>query len=197
MQRRLVVPAVLVACLAAGCHAGGSTAAVSSATGGPVVSTGAASAPIAVTVAPALVAPGAVHSGTPMLTVPAVPAPSVPKTPSRATVACPTYLMPKQIPLQVSTTSGTATVSWGSDGDTTVTSYRVAAVSQRLVSGSQPAPTTATAASGAGCPPLSLTLRGLSHGVPYVFWLEEGSVAPANGALRYTLVGQSAAVIVP
>ncbi len=198
-RRWPVAAAVVVASLTAGCHAGGSAPAAVSSAGAPVpAAVPAASSPIAVTVAPAVVAPGAVHSGTPLPTV-VVPTPARVTAPSPATyvVPCVAYPAPKQILPQVSPGSGTATVGWRSDGDTTVTTYRVTAVSQQLVAGSQPAPPTATVARGAGCGSLSVTITGLSHQVSYVFWLEEGRVDAATGALRYTMVGQSGAVLVP
>jgi hypothetical protein len=88
-------------------------------------------------------------------------------------------------------------VQWRSDGDGTVQSYRVSAISQRLVAGTQPAPPTATVARGAGCSALSSSFRGLRHGTAYVFWLEEGVPDRPAGALRYWLVGQSTGVLVP
>lgn len=192
-----VAAAVLVSCLTAGCHSGASAPAAVSVAGSPGPATApAASAPIAATVAPPVVAPGAIHSGTPL---PTVLTPTPPRLPPPApyVAPCVAYLSPKQIPLQVSPGTGTATVGWRSDGDTSVPSYRVSAVSQRLVTGSQPAPITATVARGAGCGPLSVSITGLIHPVFYVFWLEEGRVDRVTGVLRYTMVGQSAAVLVP
>lgn len=196
MRRRCIVPAALCACLATGCQAGTSAPAVAGPTGAPMAAAAApAASPIAVTVAPAQVAPGAVHSGMPLPT--AITVPSTPPKPATYVAVCAPYLSPKQIPLAVSPGSGSATVTWRSDGDTTVAGYRVSAVSQRLVAGSQQAPVTATSARGGGCTSPSVTLSGLGHQVSYVFWLEEAHTDPVTKTLRYTMVGQSAAVLVP
>jgi hypothetical protein len=87
-------------------------------------------------------------------------------------------------------------VGWLSDGDATVRSYRLSAISQRLVAGTQPAAPSITTAPGVGCGPRSVSFSGLSRGTAYVFWLEEGTPDPAGG-LRFWMVGQSSAVLVP
>ena len=71
-----------------------------------------------------------------------------------------------------STTAGSTTVRMP-DGSTQVIGYRVSAVSQQLVSGTQPAPLQQVVGQQAGCPQLSVRMTGLTSGVPYVFWLEE------------------------
>lgn len=196
-RRWPVAAALTVACLTAGCNAGGSAPAAVASTGSPGPATvPAASSPIAASVAPAVVAPGAIHSGTPLPTVVTVTPPRLPP-PAPYVAPCVAYLLPKQIVLQVSPATGAATIGWRSDGDTSVTSYRVSAVSQQLVAGSQPARLTATVARGAGCAPLSVSIAGLMHPATYVFWLEEGRVDRVTGVLRYTMVGQSPAVLVP
>jgi hypothetical protein len=95
----------------------------------------------------------------------------------------------------VSPGSGSAVVRWTGDGDSTVHSYRVSAISQRLVAGTQPPPPTATTARGVGCGPRSVSFGGLRHGSGYVFRLEEAIPDPAGG-LRYWQVGQSSGVLV-
>ena len=189
--RRLgLVPAVAVACLLAGCQSASSPAATVAA--GPPSGTvlPPAGAPIPVTVAPATVAPGATRTGLP--TAPVV-APSMPSAPPYV-APCPAIPSPKRIAVHVSPASGSAVVQWLSDGDGSVQSYRVSALSQRLVAGTQPAPPTATVARGVGCSSRSVTFRGLRHGTAYVFWLEEASPDHPAGGLRYWLVGQSAGV---
>lgn len=199
-----LVAALMVGGVLTACQANSTPAATSSITPVPSATApaAAAAAPIAVTVAPALLAPGAVRTGTPAPTVLTPPA----STPSsirtiavrpRNTAPCTPYPSPKQIPLQVSTGFGTATISWLSDGDTTVASYRVSAISQQLVAGTQPAHPTVTIARGPGCAQLRVTLAALGHRVPYVFWLEEARVAPGSGSAQYTLVGRSSGVLIP
>ena len=188
--RLTVLPAVAVAGLLAGCSAGGptTTAAPVGPPSGLVVAPTAA--PVKVTVAPASVAPGAllpVTGATPSL--PALP-------PAHYVPPCPNYPRPEQIPLHASPGSGSAQVSWVSDGNTSVRSYRVSAISQRLVAGSQPAAPTITAPPGVGCGPHSVRFSGLRHGTGYVFWLEEGIPDPTGG-LRYWQVGESIGVLVP
>jgi hypothetical protein len=194
-------PALVVAgaagCLLSGCQLGAATsAAVVSPSMLPASTLAAVQSPIAVGVAPAAVAPGAVHTAGAVPSIAAPPA--VLPSPARTTytVPCRPYSSPKQIALQVSPGSA-ATITWTSDGDASVSSYRVSAVSQRLVAGTQPSYPTATIARGAGCRSVSVTLSGLRHGTPYVFWLEEASVDPSTHVLVYTLVGESGGVLVP
>lgn len=192
-RRLALLPALVVACPLAGCQAGGATMGVAAASppSGVVVSPGAP--PIPVTVAPASVAPGAIQVGPPIPAV--VTAAPLPK-PGPYVAPCQSYRPPDQIPVHVSPGSGSARVGWLSDGDGTVRSYRVSAISQRLVAGTQPAGPSVTTARGVGCGPRSVTFSGLRHGTAYVFWLEEGTPDPAGG-LRYWMVGQSAGVLVP
>jgi hypothetical protein len=77
-----------------------------------------------------------------------------------------------------------------------VQSYRVSAISQRLVAGNQPAAPSITTAGGVGCGPVTVSFSGLRHGTGYVFWLEEGIPDPTGG-LRYWMVGQSPGALVP
>ena len=80
-------------------------------------------------------------------------------------------------------------------GRTEVRRYRVQAVSQRLVTGLKPEPPSQIAAQPAGCEPVTVAFRGLTSGVPYVFWLEE-EVPDTFGVLRWVQVGTSAAVVI-
>jgi hypothetical protein len=115
--------------------------------------------------------------------------------PARYVAPCLSLPSPKRVALQVSPGSGSAVVGWTGDGDGAVRSYRVSAISQRLVAGTQPAPPTATVAPGVGCRPLSASFSGLRHGAAYVFWLEEG-IPDRAGGLRFWQVGRSAGVVV-
>lgn len=189
-RRLIVLPAAAVACLLSGCSAGGPTTAAAPVGPPSGVVVAPTAAPINVTVAPASVAPGALLPVTPAT-------PSLPALPSPHYVPpCPNYPRPEQIPLHVSPGSGSAQVSWVSDGNTSVRSYRVSAISQRLVAGTQPAAPTTTTSPGVGCGPRNVSFSGLRHGTGYVFWLEEGIPDP-DGSVRYWLVGQSTGVLVP
>jgi hypothetical protein len=72
------------------------------------------------------------------------------------------------IPLIVTPGVGSLKVQWpswyGPD-------YRVAAVDQRLVAGTQPPPTWVNVTAGTGCT-VTATLTGLISGNPYVVWLD-------------------------
>lgn len=103
---------------------------------------------------------------------------------------------PRRILPGVTPGTGQATVSWRADDSSDVTGYRVQAVSQRLVGGTQPAPVTQTAGQPAGCVPVTVTVTGLTSGVPYVFWLEEAQYDATTGLTRYVQVGASDAVVI-
>jgi len=72
------------------------------------------------------------------------------------------------IPLIVTPGPGSLKVQWpswyGPD-------YRVAAVNQKLVTGTQPPPTWVNVTAGTGCT-VTATLTGLTPGNPYVVWLD-------------------------
>jgi hypothetical protein len=91
---------------------------------------------------------------------------------------------------------GAATLDWMSDNRPEVLGYRVQAVSQQLVGGEQPAPLMQTAAQPEGCVPVSVTITGLTSGVPYVFWLEEQVTSASTGVTRIVQVGTSSAVVI-
>jgi hypothetical protein len=92
--------------------------------------------------------------------------------------------------------AGTATLDWMADARPEVLGYRVQAVSQRLVGGQQPAPVMQTVAQPEGCVPVSVTLTGLTSGVPYVFWLEEQVTSASTGVTRLVQVGTTSAVVI-
>jgi fibronectin type III domain protein len=119
-------------------------------------------------------------------------APSLtPRTPS-----CGGFVAPHRIGPGVQPGAGSATVSWMAGGRAEVQGYRISAVSQLLVSGSQPAPRSVTVASPAGCAPVTATVTGLVPGTPYVFWLEEQTVDPVTTVVRFVQVGTSDAVVI-
>jgi hypothetical protein len=92
--------------------------------------------------------------------------------------------------------TGAATVDWLSDDREGVLGYRVQAVSQALVGGRQPDPVVASVAQPGGCVPVSVTVTGLTSGVPYVFWLEEQVTSASTGVTRLVQVGTSDAVVI-
>ena len=81
------------------------------------------------------------------------------------------------IPLTVVSGTGSLRISWPRYG--AGSSYRVAAVPQRLASGAQPAVRWQQVAPGAGCA-VTTTIGGLASGAPYVVWLD----APQSGHQR-------------
>ena len=126
--------------------------------------------------------------------LPVVPVGVAPPTSPRP-AACGGYANPRQITPGVVPGPGSATLSWQADGHPEVVGYRVQAISQRLVTGAQPAPVQRTVAQPADCVPVSVTVTGLAPGDPYVFWLEE-EVRDVGGTTRFVQVGTSGAVII-
>lgn len=112
------------------------------------------------------------------------------------TAACGGYSSPRRIVPGAVPGAGTATISWLADNRPEVLGYRVSAVSQRLVTGAQPAPPQQTVAQPGGCVPLSITMAGLRPGEPYVFWMEEQTLDSRTGAVRFVQVGTSEAVVI-
>jgi hypothetical protein len=129
-----------------------------------------------------------------------VPAPAaavgIPPTYTPPTPSCGGYGNPRRIVPGATPGSGSATVSWLADGHTEVQGYRLSAVSQVLVTGAQAAPRQRTVAQPSGCVPVTVTLTGLTPGVPYVFWLEEQTLDSRTGAVRFVQVGTSDAVVI-
>jgi hypothetical protein len=82
------------------------------------------------------------------------------------------------------------------DEQTEVVGYRVQAVTQVLMSGTQPQPVMQAAAQPGGCVQVSVTLTGLTSGDPYVFWLEEQVLDPTNSVVRFVQVGSSEPVVI-
>lgn len=109
---------------------------------------------------------------------------------------CGGYGSPTQITPGAVAGPGSATLSWRADGRPEVTGYRVQAVAQALVPGTQPAPRRQTVAQPAGCVPVTVTMTGLTRGEAYVFWLEEAVVDPLTKVTRLVQVGSSAPVVI-
>ena len=91
---------------------------------------------------------------------------------------------------------GSATLDWMADARPEVLGYRVQAVSQQLVAGLQPPPVVQTVAQPDGCVPVTVTMAGLTPGVPYVFWLEEQVTSASTGVTRLVQVGTTDAVVI-
>jgi hypothetical protein len=100
----------------------------------------------------------------------ASPAPSWPLLPSATTcaIAWPADVGQVFIPMIVTPGAGSLKVQWPSSYGP---NYRVAAVNQKLVSGTQPPPTWLNVPAGPGCT-VTATLTGLIPGNPYVVWLD-------------------------
>jgi hypothetical protein len=158
MRLRVVTSALVSVLLLAGCGSSGST-------------TG--SAPSVSAAAPWLI----YQSGDPSPS--ATPAPSLdasatglPWTPLPSASACPiawpTDVGQVFIPMIVTPGVGSLTVRWPSSYGP---NYRVAAVNQKLVTGTQPPPNWVDVTVGAGCT-TTATLTGLISGNPYVVWLD-------------------------
>jgi hypothetical protein len=131
------------------------------------------------------------------VTVPVAPAfHGVSPTYTPPTAVCGGYGNPRRIVPGAQPGAGTATISWMADGHPEVRGYRVSAVSQRLVTGAQPAAPQQTVAQPAGCLPLTVTMTGLTPGEPYVFWMEEQTLDSRTGAVRFVQVGTSEAVVI-
>jgi hypothetical protein len=92
--------------------------------------------------------------------------------------------------------AGSATVSWPADNRAEVLGYRVQAVTQSLVTGTQPATVQQTVGQVAGCGTVTATLTGLTSGEHYVVWLEEQVRDPEYGVVRLVQVGSSDPVLI-
>jgi hypothetical protein len=126
---------------------------------------------------------------------PYVPVGVSPKT-TPPPAKCGGYATPRQVRPTVVPGTGSAAVSFPADSSSAVRSYRVQAVSQRLVGGSQPARVVVTAPQRSGCGQITVTLRGLRSRTPYVFFLEEQATDPHYPATRFVSVGSSDAVVI-
>jgi hypothetical protein len=110
--------------------------------------------------------------------------------------ACGGYANPVRINPGAVPGAGSATISWQADQRPEVTGYRVQAVVQTIVTGTQPRPLQQSVAQPAGCVPVTTTVTGLTRGESYVFWLEEAVTDPTSGVTRLVQVGTSAPVVI-
>jgi hypothetical protein len=94
------------------------------------------------------------------------------------------------IPMIVTPGAGSLTVRWPSRYGPT---YRVAAVDQKLVTGTQPPPAWLTVGAGPGCT-TTATLTGLIPGNPYVVWLDAPDTPRGRDNSRSFYSGRSAIV---
>jgi hypothetical protein len=109
---------------------------------------------------------------------------------------CGGYATPRRLTPTVVPGTGSATVTFPADPSLDVRGYRVQAVDQRLVTGTQPAHVVATAAQVSGCVDVTVALSGLTSGNPYVFWVEEQQVDDAHQLTQFVQVGSSEPVVV-
>ena len=94
------------------------------------------------------------------------------------------------IPLKVTPGKGTLSVTWPRQYDS---SYRLTAVKQPLVNGSQPNYTWQNVASGSGCT-VSATITGLKSGTPYIVWLDAPNTGYESDGTRHLYSGRSGVV---
>jgi hypothetical protein len=94
------------------------------------------------------------------------------------------------VPMTVTPAAGSFTVTWPRQWDS---NYRITAVPQPLVSGSQAAYTWQNIAPSAGCT-ASATIRGLKPGVPYVIWLDAPNTGYERDGTRHPYSGRSGVV---
>jgi hypothetical protein len=150
--------------------------------------------------APAVAAPPSMIVPHPEVVRQAVVPPYVPRGVSPTTLPpparCGGYSTPRKVTPAVVPGAGSATVSFPSDPSSSVRSYRVQAVSQHLVSGTQSAHVVATAGQQTNCGQVTVRLTGLASGDPYVFWLEEEQVDAGNGKAQFVQVGASEPVVI-
>lgn len=94
------------------------------------------------------------------------------------------------IPMIVTPGVGSLKVQWPSWYGP---NYRLAAVDQKLVSGTQPPPTWMNVTAGTGCT-VTATLTGLISGNPYVVWLDAPNTPRGIDNSRSLYSGRSAVV---
>jgi hypothetical protein len=94
------------------------------------------------------------------------------------------------IPLTVTPGKGSLKVTWPRQY---YSNYRITAVKQPLVSGSQPAYIWQNVVSGQGCT-VSATITGLKSGAPYIVWLDAPNSGSQPDGTRHLYSGRSGVV---
>jgi hypothetical protein len=94
------------------------------------------------------------------------------------------------IPLTVTPGKGSLSVTWPRQY---TSGYRITAVKQPLVTGSQPAYTWQNVPAGASCT-VSAKITGLKSGVPYVVWLDAPNTGYERDGTRHLYSGRSGVV---
>jgi hypothetical protein len=94
------------------------------------------------------------------------------------------------IPLTVTPGKGSLKVTWPRQYHS---NYRITAVKQPLISGSQPAYTWQNVAAGSGCT-VTATISGLKSGVPYIVWLDAPNAGYQRDGTRHLYSGRSGVV---
>ncbi|MEV4344303.1 hypothetical protein AB0J83_07490 [Actinoplanes sp. NPDC049596] len=94
------------------------------------------------------------------------------------------------IPMVVTPGAGSFSVQWPNRFGHT---YRITAVPQEIVSGSQPDPVWQTVTTGAECN-ASATISGLASGKPYVVWLDAPDTPRGTDGSRSLYSGKSGVV---
>ena len=116
------------------------------------------------------------------------PASFLPATPACAATF--TRIEGVRIPLTVTPGKGSLKVTWPRQY---YSNYRIAAVKQSLVSGSQSAYTWQNVAAGSGCT-VSATITGLKSGAPYIVWLDAPDSGYQLDGTRHLYSGRSGVV---
>ena len=88
----------------------------------------------------------------------------------------------------------TAKVTWYHPGDPTVTTYKVTAISQSLVTGTQPEIGWTDAEPGEGCHEVTATVTGLQADTPYVFSVDAVRQPTWQNGIRTATVARSSVV---
>ncbi len=94
------------------------------------------------------------------------------------------------IPLVVTPQKGALTVEWPAQYGSI---YRLTAINQVLVNGTQPPPTWQTVPAGTGCT-VTATIAGLISGGAYIVWLDAPDSGHNRDGSRHLYTGRSAVV---
>jgi hypothetical protein len=136
---------------------------------------------------------GVSPTASPLPTLPAVPTPATPTASSPATCDA----NPRTSPLAgltVQPGAGTAVVTWYHGGDPAMVEYRLTALPQRIVQGSQPDLAWQSIAAGTGCRTVTATVTGLDRAAPYVFSLDAVRTNHNSDGTRTSTVARSSVV---